>query len=316
MGIAMGGAHYYFTHPRRVPAPVPEDLLPSAEHLERISADGARLHALWIPASGGLSDRTIIQHHGYNGAGGVLMADDREPLLAWPLVREARQRGYNLLLVDARAHGRSDGPWDYEGGYLLGDLSAWVRWLRAERQQLWVGFWGNSLGSMLGLLQAARPASGGLDALVLDSTPISSDGLYAGLLGPSAALLVQPVIRRLTESARARAFPGGRLAVKSRGWPPVLLVHGEDDRHVPVRQSEQAYQMLCEAAAGGKAPAEERCELWRIPGADHLGGLDHAEDEYVARVIGWFDRWFTGDGWTGESTARAARAWLVPVNGR
>jgi pimeloyl-ACP methyl ester carboxylesterase len=288
----------------------PADLLPCVEHVERVSSDGVRLHALWVAAAGRPSDRTIVQHHGYNGAGGVLMADDREPLMAWPLVRAARQRGYNLLLVDARAHGRSDGPWDGDARHLIGDLAAWGRWLRIERQQLWVGLWGNSLGSMVGLLQAMRPAAGGLDALVLDSTPISAEGLYSGLLGPSAAIFVQPVVRRLTDPARQRAFPGGRLVFKSHGWPPVLLVHGENDRHVPVEQSEQAYRMLREAGGDG------RCELWRIPGADHLGGLDRAGDEYTDRVIGWFDRWFSGDSQTTENLAQRsqARAWLVPIS--
>jgi acetyl esterase/lipase len=161
---------------------------------------------------------------------------------------------------------------------------------------------------MLGLLLAVRPAAGGLDAFVLDSTPMSADGLYAGLLGPTAALIVQPVIRRLIEEARSRAFPEGRLVVKSRGWPPVLLVHGELDRHVPVEQSELVLKMLREAGGDGN------CEFWRIPGADHLAGLDVAGAAYSDRALDWFDRWFSAEGRIEGNSIWPGRAWLVPVS--
>ncbi len=303
----MGGAYFYFTHPRRIHVEIPPDLRPHAEDVYRITADGARLHAIWIRAAGADSDRTIIQHHGFNGAAGLLMADDHAPLMAWPLVRAARERGYNLLLVDARAHGLSEGPWATDGRRLLSDLTGWARWLRMEHRQLWLGFWGNSLGAMLGLLLAVRPASGGLDAFVLDSIPISADGLYTGLLGPSATLIVRPVLQKLTEEARARAFPDGRLVAKSRGWPPVLLIHGENDRHVPIEHSERAHQMLCEAGSDGK------CEFWRIPGADHLQGLDVAGSAYSDRMLDWFDRCFDGDEWVKPEVMQLKRAWLAVI---
>ena len=307
-GLAMSGAYWYFTHPRRVVAKTPEDLRPHALDVYRTAPDGATLHAIWICASGAGSDRTIIQHHGYNGAAGLLMADDHLPLMAWPFVRAARERNYNLLLIDARAHGLSEGPWDSDGGQLVADLAGWVRWLRREHHQLWIGLWGNSLGSMLGLLLAVRPAAGGLDVLVLDSMPVSADGLYSGLIGASAAVVVQPVVRRLTDGARRRVFPDGRLVAKSYGWPPVLLVHGERDRHVPVRHSELALKLLREAGGDGS------CDFWRIPGADHLQGLHVAGAEYPDRVLSWFDRWFSGEAQVAVELAPSGRVWLVPAS--
>jgi alpha-beta hydrolase superfamily lysophospholipase len=288
-GLAISGAHYYFTHPRRVMVLAPPDLLAHIADVYLLAPDGARLHAFWVRSAGESSSRTILQYHGYNSAGGLLMGLNPTPLMAWPLVRQARQRGYNLLLVDARAHGRSEGPWSVAGGQLVTDIAMWARWLRTEHGQLWVGLWGNSLGATMGLIQAARPASGGLDALVLDSMPISADGLYSGLLGSTAALVVQPVLRHLTDTLRARAFPEGRLPVKTHGWPPILLVHGADDRHVPVEHSVKALAMLQQA--GGDQSA-----LWLVPGADHLMSLDVADAEYVERVLAWFDLWFGGNG--------------------
>jgi hypothetical protein len=289
-GLAVGGVQFVFTHPRRVLVDAPDDLRPHVEDVQLVAVDGARLHALWIRAAGEPSTRTILQHHGFNSAGGLLMDYETDPLMVWPLVRCARARGYNLLLVDVRAHGRSDGPWDMGGGSLLSDLVGWVRWLRREQGQLWVGLWGNSLGAAVGLILAARPTAGGLDALALDSMPISADGLYSGLYGRSAAIIIEPVVRRLSEEMRDRAFTDGRLPVKALGWAPILLVHGDGDRHVPVMHSQRAYDLLQQAGCDGN------CELWVIPGADHLAGLGVVEEEYIERVVGWFDRWFDGDG--------------------
>ena len=132
--LAAGGASFYFTHPQRVVAELPPDLAVISQDVYRAAADGARLHAIWLPGrnsqDGRPHDRTIVHSHGFNSSGGVVLArsafyqrgvlrlastEDAAPLLAWPLVRSAHARGYNFLLVDTRAHGRSAGRWDTTG---------------------------------------------------------------------------------------------------------------------------------------------------------------------------------------------------------
>jgi pimeloyl-ACP methyl ester carboxylesterase len=202
IGLAVGGARYYFTHPRRVIADLPRDLDQVSEKVFLRAEDTAQLCGTWLRAAPGKPggfprERTIIHHHGFNSSSGMLLARKPEPLTAWPLVREALRHGYNFLLVDARAHGRSDGPWDSKGVLVGKDLMGWVRWLRLAQDQLWVGLWGNSLGSTVGLNLAVRPAGGGLDAMVLDSPAISGKGLYSGLIRKPAYWVVQPVIEQL-----------------------------------------------------------------------------------------------------------------------
>src|SRR5512142_847652 len=104
--LAVGGAAYYFTHPQRVVAELPEPILSSAQSVTLAASDGASLHATWIPGAGADGkpfERTIVHHHGYNSCGGVLLArralfqrmavplpwaEQRESLCAWPLVNE------------------------------------------------------------------------------------------------------------------------------------------------------------------------------------------------------------------------------------
>ena len=299
MKIAAGGASFYFTHPQRVVAELPPDLAVISQDVYRPAADGARLHAIWLPGrnsqDGRPHDRTIVHSHGFNSSAGVVLArsafyqrgvlrlanpEDAAPLLAWPLVRSAHARGYNFLLVDTRAHGRSGGRWDTTGVRAMADLMGWVTWLRNTHDQLWVGLWGNSFGASIGLGLATRPASGGLDAIVVDSPAVTAEGIYSGVIQEPFYQAIQPVLRQLSSNLLMQRLEGERV------WLPILLIHGMADTHVPAWQSQRAYEFI------RNPEAPERTELWLVPGADHLEALEVAPDEYVQRTLDWFDRWF------------------------
>ena len=297
--LAAGGASFYFTHPQRVVAERPPDLAVISQDVYRTATDGARLHAIWIPGrdnrNGRPHDRTIVHSHGFNSSAGVLMArnafyqrgilrfagaEDAEPLMAWPLVYSALARGYNLLLVDARAHGRSGGRWDTTGVKAMSDLMGWVTWLRNAHDQLWVGLWGNSFGASIGLGLATRPVGGGFEAMVLDSPAVVADGLYSGVLQEPFYSAIQPVIRQLANSELIRRIETEHV------WMPLLLIHGEADTHVPVWHSQLVHKLV-------RDPHEpERSDLWLVPNAGHLAALEVAPEEYVKRTLDWFDRWF------------------------
>ncbi len=76
--LAAGGASFYFTHPQRVVAELPPDLAVISQDVFRVTADGARLHAIWLPGrnsqDGRPHDRTIVHSHGFNGSAGVVLA--------------------------------------------------------------------------------------------------------------------------------------------------------------------------------------------------------------------------------------------------
>lgn len=307
--LAAGGAAYYFTHPQRVLVHLPEDLASRAESVTLAAADGAALHAWWIPGerqNGKSCDRTIVHHHGFNGCAGVLMARrallgrrplrlpmgnngegaQAGPLAAWPVVREGLGRGYNFLLVDARGHGRSEGPWDSSGVLQISDAMQWAMWLHREQTQLWAGLWGHSYGAAIGLALAVRSSGGGYDAMVLDSPVLLAKGVYEGVIRKSAPLIgepiyavIQPVIQRVGNKT---LYP---MLQAHRPRMPILLIHGMEDGHVPAWQSEEAYELMHDEAD------PDRTALWLVPGAAHLEGLEVAAAEYVGRTLDWFDRW-------------------------
>jgi uncharacterized protein len=281
IGLAAGGARYYLNHPRRVVAKLPPELAKSGQDVFLAAEDGARLHAVWLRC-GVTHARTVIHYHGFNSSGGMVLARSPQPLLAWPLILEAFGHGYNVLLVDMRGHGRSDGPWDASGVRSLSDLVRWVCWLRETQRQTWIGLWGNSFGATVGLSLATQPDCGGFDAMVLDSPVISTTGLYSGLIRKPAYWLVQSALRQMENE--------GLLAVlRSSGVSaPILLIHGLQDSHVPEWQSRQLYSLIW------KAQEPDLVTLWLVPGADHLESLEVAPEFYVQQTLNWFDRWFGG----------------------
>ena len=295
--LAAGGAAYYFTHPQRVAAQLPEQLQAIAQSVTLTGSDGAPLRATWIPGRGPDGRpfaRTIAHHHGYNSCGGVLLArramfarapaalhwpEQRDSLCAWPVVLEGLRRGYNFLLLDARAHGKSGGAWDTTGELAISDAARWANWLRREHTQLWAGFWGNSFGAAVGLGLAVRPSGGGYDAMVLDSAVVMPEGVYSGVVRPPFYSVIQPVLQRLGSK---QLYPALQAR---RPWMPILLIHGLDDGHVPAWQSERIYDALRDEGHPGRA------ELWLVPGAAHLEALEVQPDEYIRRTLDWFDRW-------------------------
>ena len=294
IGLAASGVRFYFTHPQRVFAATPTDLLPRAQDVIRTASDGAKLHAIWLTVASdgdaGRTGRTIVHHHGYGSCGGTVLARKPEPLTAWPLVRVALGIGFNVLLIDARSHGRSGGSWDPKGNRAADDMAGWVKWLREEQAQDQVGLWGNSFGSVVGLMILANqgPAGGDvgdakLDAMVLDSPAISSQGLYSGVVHGPLYWVMQPVMKRLANGELL-----GQLK-ETRACNPVLFIHGMDDHHVPPWHSEEAYRLLW------SRDDPERVELWLVPGADHLEAFELAPETYTNRCLQWFDKWMPKD---------------------
>ena len=67
---------------------------------------------------------------------------------------------------------------------------------------------------------------------------------------------------------------------------PVLLLHGEADARIPIGQSEEFFVAL-------KRLGKE-VELVRFPDSSHSfirSGHPKMREEYLARTLGWFDRW-------------------------
>ncbi len=219
-----------------------------------------------------------------HGGGWSMGSKDRCP--AAPLVR----RGYAVASVGYRL--APDATWPAQ----IQDCQAAVRFLRANAEKYGldgkrIGAWGASAGghlaAMLGVLgDDAIPATGGNDGIssrvqaVCDCfgpTDLASLPDPPGRPNNPVVLLLGGPVAENADKAR-QASP---ITHASADDPPMLIMHGDADRLVPLDQSRLLHQALTDAGAD--------VTLKVIPGAGH-GGREFATPEVIDQVAEFFDK--------------------------
>ncbi len=244
------------------------------EDFEVRAADGALLRG-WKVRAAKPNGAWVLLFHG--------VADNR-----YGMTEHARlllQAGYNVVMMDARAHGASEGAMASYGWLERKDTSAVIDELVRTQHPEHVFALGNSMGAGIALQSAgadARIEAVAAEAPFANLTEAAYD--YAGLqrwpllgktlFAPGAWVLIW-------RGQRLARFPASEVspekAVAARTFPVLLICDGADVV-LPCRHSE----MILRKATGQK-------ELWRVAGALHTGALGTAPDEFRRRVVSFFD---------------------------
>jgi hypothetical protein len=218
--------------------------LPQAEEVILKTADGESLVAWYVPPNG--AKPLVIYFHGNGGALNL-----RAGRFNW-----LTAGGYGLLGVSYRGYGGSSGK-PSESGLLLDAVAAYD-FATARFSPGRIVVWGESLGTGVAVaLAAERPTAG----LILDA-PFSS----AVDIGAAAFRFV-PVRWFMTDTFRSDQ----RI---SRVKVPLLLLHGELDRVVPIAYGERLFDM-----------ANEPKRMVRFPRGGHVDLDDHGAADAVRAFL-------------------------------
>jgi pimeloyl-ACP methyl ester carboxylesterase len=258
--------------PRKPLGPAP----PGMQYVALRTRDDVVLRA-WFSSSLQPNGDAVILLHG--------VADNREGVLGYAEL--FRQKGYAVLLPDARGHGLSEGIASY-GLKEAGDVHEWGDWLAQQVHPRCLFGLGESMGAAI-LLQslATEPRF----CAVVAESPFSDfrDAAYdqtARFVGAGpwlGATLFRPAIDMGLIYARFRyglvledASPRDAVA---RTRTPVLLIHGLSDVNLRPYQS----HLIMRSRAD-----RQSIELWEVPGAAHCGARSVASSEFDRRVLNWF----------------------------
>jgi uncharacterized protein len=188
--------------------------------------------------------------------------------------------GYGVTLMDARAHGASEGDIATYGWLEREDTTAILDALVASQHPAHVYALGESMGAGIALQSAA--ADPRIEAAVAEASFASlreASYDYAGLqkyplLGKT--LFAPGAWVMLARGQRLAGFPAADVSpehsVATRAFP-VLLICDEMDTTLPCRHTERIYA----AAKGPKS-------LWKVPRAYHTAALGYEPVEFKRRV--------------------------------
>ncbi|GMV57069.1 MAG: alpha/beta hydrolase [Betaproteobacteria bacterium] len=230
-----------FFYPDRVQYTRPADYGLAYEDVALATADGVKLHAWWLPAQGAAAG-TVLHLHG-NAAN----VSNHLPLAAW-----LPRAGFNVLMLDYRGFGRSEGRPTLDG--VLEDARAALAHLRSRRDvdatKLIV--FGQSLGGATALRLLAEDAAGVRLAVI--------DSAFASYRGIARDAALQSIVLAPFLPLALPLLPGADkdpVTALARIDVPLIFVHGRADRVIPFKHSEQ---LLAAAKEPKRLIAVERAQ--------------------------------------------------------
>lgn len=236
------------------------------------SRDGLLLHAYYLPAEN--AERSVLLSHGYKGSGFGDFAY---------IAQFLHENQCNLLFIDQRCCGKSQGEYITFGAMEQHDVRRWAYKL-AERNQekLPIYLYGESMGAASILMASGHRLPGEVKGLVADCAfcsmkrqvkDIAADWFHLHWIGF--------LLFRL--NLFCRIFAGfcmedaDTAKAMERNRRPVLFFHGEEDTYVPSKNSRYHYS-ICRAEK----------ELVVVPGARHLCSAYAAPELYRKKLLDFF----------------------------
>ena len=243
------------------------------EEFDIRAADGVLLRG-WKVHSAKPNGNWVLVFHG--------VADNRAGVVGQ--AQFLAQAGYGVVMMDARAHGVSDGAMATYGWLERNDSKSVVEALQASEHPRHLFALGESMGAGIALQSAAVQPQ--VEAVVAEASfanlhEASYD--YAGLqryplLGMT--LLAPGAWTMVYHGELTAGFPAGEVspekAVAARPFP-VLLICDAEDVVLPCRHTRRIYA----AARGPK-------QMWVVAGASHAAAMGYEPAEFRRRVLEFF----------------------------
>jgi uncharacterized protein len=244
------------------------------EQFEVRAYDGCLLRG-WKVRSSKPTGAWVLLFHG--------IADNRMGVLEH--ARFLLLAGYHVVMMDARAHGESEGAMATYGWLERDDTRSVVEALESTEHPLHLFALGESMGAGIALQSAAvEPRIEGVVAEASFANLREASYDYAGLrcspvLGKTLfAPGTWTMIYRAEKLANLDASEvSPEKAVATRAFPVLLICDGNDVA-LPCRHTKRIY----DAARGPK-------QMWIVPGAFHTAALGDEPAEFRRRVLVFYD---------------------------
>lgn len=243
-----------------------------SERVSITSDDGLKLTGHYYHVKDGAP--LEIQCHGYKGNA------IRDFCGNWKIAADS---GRNVLLIDERAHGDSEGHTITFGILERTDVLNWIKYAGERFGNVPILLSGVSMGAATVLMTASMDLPENVKGIIADCPYDAPSNIIKKVLGTDMGMpvkFVYPLIRlggmlygkfNLDAASPVEAVKETKV--------PILLIHGDDDRFVP-------YDMSCSIHAANP----DMIEFHTIHGAGHAMNYAAAPDEYTEIVKAFTER--------------------------
>lgn len=252
--LQLSGCGRLFFYPEKELLRTPADIGIAYEDVSFSSTDGMHLHGWFLPAKG-YARATIVFFHG-----NAENISSHVGAVFW-----LPAEGYNVFILDYRGFGRSEGKPDIRG--VNRDALAALDYIASRKEvdpdRLVV--FGQSVGAAIALYVAAK-TSQPIHAVVAESAFTSYPAIMREKM--SESLFTWP-LQWLSLGVTSRYDP---LKAIHTIHVPVLLIHGDRDKIIPIHHARVLY-----------AAANEPRQLWVVKGGGHISAFAPNRLEYRKR---------------------------------
>lgn len=246
------------------PANEPMEATPTSvgldfREVELRSTDGIRLAAWWIPEAA--SSRAAVLIHGWGGD-----KSNEQILSTAPIYARA---GYDVLMLDLRAHGKSNGDRRTLGYRETRDVRGALDWLGErgfEQEDIVLHGWS------MGAATVVRSAPGTGVGAVVEEAGYADLPLLLGREIPESSGLPAFFNPGIMLSAKLfldfdpwAVIPREEAAKLSKEGTPLFIIHSTTDETVPFEHA----RMFRKAYPGA--------DFWRLEGYDHVEAYTHPQ---------------------------------------
>lgn len=262
--IILLAVHIGFRAPRCVERSSPARYGLCYEDVSIETVGGKKLFAWWLPTA--LSEPTLIIVHGWGGNAELML----------PLALPLHRAGLNILLLDARNHGRSDSDSYSSLPRFAEDTGAAVEWVKAQNTDTCrqIVLLGHSVGAAAVLFEASRRND--IAAVISIAAFAHPEWMMRRYLDRFRlpGFLKAWILRYIEWVIGYRYAEIAPMNTACRAGCPVLLVHGSADNTVPVTDA-QAILEHCQ---------EKKPELLLIDGGEHdsVDEIERHADQLIA----------------------------------
>ena len=203
--------------------------------VEIISKDGLKLVGYEIKARQN-SNIWVIAVHGYMGSGTDMI----------PYVEKFRSYGYNGLIIDLRAHGRSEGQYIGMGWLDRYDLRMWIDKIIEENKNCKIILYGISMGAATVSMTTGEELPKEVKLAIADCGYTSVWEEFAVHLKKILHVLPFPLL--YVASFMSKMFVGygfkeaSTIKQLKKSKTPTLFIHGKKDKFVPFSMLDKIYK--------------------------------------------------------------------------